>query len=57
MTLMLAECSQRAWLCREYSSKTDNKEVRKFLLHMEKVWAKLAAEKEAEVRVGARVGT
>jgi hypothetical protein len=32
-------------------------EVRKFLLHMEKVWAKLAAEKELELRIGAKFGT
>jgi hypothetical protein len=57
MTLTLAECSQHARQCKEYSSKTDSKEVRKFLLRMEKVWIKLAAEKEAEVRVGARLGT
>ena len=57
MALTLAECSEHARQCKEYSSKTDNKEVRKFLLHMEKVWAKLAAEKELELRIGAKFGT
>lgn len=56
MALTLAECSEHARQCKQYSSKTDNKEVRKFLLHMETVWTKVAAEKELEVRIGAKFG-
>jgi hypothetical protein len=57
MALTIGECSEHASQCKEYASKADNKDVRKFLLHRRRIWAKLAAEKELEVRVGARLGT
>ena len=36
MALTIGECSQHASQCKEDASKADNKDVRKFLLHMEK---------------------
>ena len=54
MTATIAECAENARQCKWYASKTKNADERKFLLRMAKCWTELAAEKEREMREGAR---
>jgi hypothetical protein len=54
MAATIAECAENARQCKWYASKTKNADERKFLLRMAKCWTELAAEKEREMREGAR---
>ncbi len=50
----IMECLERARHCKQYAARTADKKDRKFLRRQAKEWAKLAAEKELEIRAYAR---
>jgi hypothetical protein len=50
----IMECLERAQHCKQYAARTADKKDRKFLRRQAKEWAKLAAEKELEIRAYAR---
>jgi hypothetical protein len=54
MSRTIAECLEHAHQCEWYAARTNDEEVRKFLLRTAKHWTKLAAEKELEVRASGR---
>jgi hypothetical protein len=54
MSPTIAECLEHARQCEWYAVRTNDEEDRKFLRRMAQHWAKLAAQKEQEVRASAR---
>lgn len=55
MSPTIAECLEDARQCQLYAARTNDEEDRKFLLRKAKEWTRLAAEREPEIRVAARV--